>query len=130
MIAFDAEYTSLDPKNMRLVSFALVPIRDDVIKINQSIYVIVSQKSTGPSAKIHGIVGNMGIEEEEALSILYKHIVGNTLIVFTTIDIQFLKRVFGKKIKGLKYIDIAKWYLNYMSKKKLDRAGASKGIKP
>lgn len=127
-MAFDAEYTSLDPKNMRLVSYALVPVEGDIVKVSQSIYVVVSQKQTGPSAKIHGILGNMGIEENEALSLLYRHIVGKTLIVYTTIDINFLKRTFGKKIKNLKYIDVSKWYIKYISGRSWTELELLKGV--
>ncbi|AFA39439.1 Exonuclease [Pyrobaculum oguniense TE7] len=126
MIAFDAEYTSL--KDMRLVSFALVPVEEDSVKVNKSVYIIVSQKNVGSSAKIHGIVGDIGINEEEALTILYNHIINNILIVYTTIDIQFLKNKFGKKVKGVKYIDVAKAYISYMSRKSWLDTELQKGL--
>ena len=115
MIAFDAEYTSLDPKQMRLVSFALVPVEEDIVKVREALYVVVKQKEVGPSAKIHGIVGGYGVDEGEALEVLYRNVEGKTLLVYTTIDVNFLKRVFGKRLKNVKYIDVAEMYIRYKS---------------
>jgi len=113
VISFDAEYTSLDPKQMRLVSFALVPVEEDVVKVREALYVVVKQMEVRPSAKIHGIVGGYGVDEGEALETLYRNVEEKTLLVYTTIDVNFLKKIFGKRLKNVKYIDVAEMYIRY-----------------
>lgn len=112
LLAFDAEYTSPNPRDAKLVAFATVPIEDDVIRVSRSKYVVVSRGLVGESAKIHGITGQDGVDELEAIEVLYEEVNGQTLVVFGRIDVNFLKRTFGKKLRA-NYVDVAYGYLRW-----------------
>ncbi|MEM4776114.1 MAG: hypothetical protein QXZ55_02855, partial [Pyrobaculum sp.] len=82
--AFDAEFTDVDVKKARLVSFAAVPVVDDyVVDVARSTYVEVKRESVGKSAVIHGITGGSGtVTEEEAMRLLRDVVQSSLLIVF------------------------------------------------
>ncbi|MCS7118035.1 MAG: hypothetical protein NZ957_04530 [Thaumarchaeota archaeon] len=113
-MAFDAEYTSANPKNAKMVAFAIVPLEGEVIRVSRSKHVVVSQAYVGESAKVHGITGKDGISEREALDLLYREVNGQTLIVFGRLDVNYLRRTYGKRLKA-NFVDVAFGYLKWVA---------------
>lgn len=118
LLAFDAEFTDVDVKKARLVSFAGVPIVGDyVVDVARSTYVEVRREAVGKSAVIHGITGGVGtVGEEEAFRILRDLVDGATLVVFGKLDVRFIKHNLGKKV-DFRFIDVASAFLDWVAKR-------------
>ncbi|MEM1519250.1 MAG: 3'-5' exonuclease [Pyrobaculum sp.] len=114
--AFDAEFTDVDVKKARLVSFAAVPVVGDyVVDVARSTYVEVKRESVGKSAVIHGITGGSGtVTEEEAMRLLRDVVQNSLLIVFGRLDVKFIKHHLKADFR---YIDVASAYLDWVSKR-------------
>ncbi|MCH8533737.1 MAG: 3'-5' exonuclease [Flavobacteriaceae bacterium] len=118
-VVFDCETTGLNPKKDRILSIGAVPIKDQRIKIKESLEIYVEQTYFDPkSASIHGITQENDLlkqTEQEAVKSFLNLIKNHTLVGHhVNFDVaminQALKRMNLPKLKN-KTLDTNELYL-------------------
>jgi len=118
-VILDIESTGLNPKEDRILSIGAIKIKNNQIKVSDTLELYLNQKEFNPdTATIHGILKNedgQKLSESEAIKELIEYL-GNSVIVGHSISFdisiinELIKRNFAEKLlnKTLDTVDLYK----------------------